>query len=415
MVQAADQPITYVIEEELQAGSLIGNIVEDSGLNTKYTPQVLRTLQYTYLTQSDNRELFDLDDRTGDLSVAEKLDREEICPKETLCKISLDVAVQPVQYFEAIKIFITVLDLNDNAPAFPQEAMASSLSESTVPGILFPIPTATDDDSPEFGVKRYEFVSDTDKFGLRLRNTSDGTVDLHLELKEPLDHEEDNAYEMRVISWDGGNPPRSGTIAIDISVVDINDNSPQFLNASYEARVPEDTPPNTTIIKVTARDPDTGTNGEIEYSFVPRTLRAFGSVFGINERTGEIYIKRALDYEETTSYNLGVTAQDRGTDSLPTPTKVIVNVIDINDHAPQITINSLTGTQNAEVPENEPAPYFVAHISVYDPDGGNNGKFNCSLDNNYFQLVQLYDTEFKVMAIAVLDREAHALHDIRIK
>ncbi len=414
-IQAVDDPVTYVIEEELPAGSLIGNIVEDSGLNLKYDDSVLRRLRYTYLTQSDNRDLFDLDERTGDLSAAVNLDRDVICPKQAVCKISLDVAVQPVEYFEAVKIFITVLDLNDNAPAFPQEAMASSLSESTVPGILFPIPTATDNDSPEFGVKRYEFVSDTDKFELQMRNTSDGTVDLHLALKGQLDHEEDNAYEMKVIAWDGGNPPRSGTITIDIAVVDINDNSPQFLNASYEANVPEDTRPDTTIIKVTALDPDTGSNGEIEYKFTPRTIRAYGNVFGIDHRTGEIYLKRALDYEETTSYNLGVTAQDMGTDSLPTPTKVIVNVLDINDHAPQITINSLTGTQNAVVPENEPAPYFVAHISVFDPDGGRNGKFNCSLDNNYFQLVQLYDTEFKVMAIAVLDREAHALHDIRIK
>ena len=414
-IQAVDKPVIYIIEEELEADSLIGNIVEKSGLSTKYDPSILRNLRYSYLTQSDNRDLFNLDERTGDLTAAATLDRDVICPKQTVCKISLDVAVQPVQYFEAIKIFITVLDLNDNAPAFPQEAMASSLSESTVPGILFPIPTATDNDSPEFGVKRYEFVSDTNKFELQMRNTTDGTVDLHLALKGQLDHEEDNAYEMKVIAWDGGNPPRSGTITIDIQVVDINDNSPQFLNVSYEARVPEDTRPNTTIIKVTARDPDTGTNGEVEYRFTARTLRAFGNIFGINHRSGEIYIKRALDYEETVSYNLGVTAQDRGTDSLPTPTKVVVNVIDINDHAPQITINSLTGSENAEVPENEPAPYFVAHISVYDPDGGKNGQFNCSLDNNYFQLVQLYDTEFKVMAIAVLDREAHALHDIRIK
>ena len=414
-IQAVDEPVAYIIEEELPAGSLIGNIVVDSKLNQKYTQAVLNNLRYSYLTQSDNRDLFDLDERTGDISAAVNLDRDVICPKLTLCKISLDVAVQPVEYFEAIKIFITILDLNDNAPAFPQEAMASSLSESTVPGILFPIPTATDNDSPEFGVKRYEFVSDTNKFELQMRNTSDGTVDLLLALKGQLDHEEDNAYEMKVIAWDGGNPPRSGTITINIQVVDINDNSPQFLNASYEARVPEDTRPNTTIIKVTARDPDTGTNGEIEYSFTPRTLRAYGNIFGINRRSGEIYIKQALDYEDTTSYNLGVTAQDKGVDSLPTPTKVIVNVVDINDHAPQITINSLTGSENAEVPENEPAPYFVAHISVYDPDGGKNGQFNCSLDNNYFQLVQLYDTEFKVMAIAVLDREAHALHDIRIK
>ena len=323
----------------------------------------------------------------------------------------MDVAVRPVEYFLAVKVVVRILDINDDRPRFPQENMASSLSESTVVGPLFPIPLALDRDSPRFGVKSYRFESDTAKFGIKVNNNSDGTVDLHLLLHSALDRESKHSYQMKVIASDGTN---TGSINIDITIVDINDNSPRFANLSYEVDILENTPLNTTIVQVHADDPDSGANGEILYGFTSRTMHADGDTFGINPRTGQIYLKRLVDYERATQYSLAVTAQDQGIDSLPTPTKVVVRVVDINDHEPQITINSLNPSGQAQIPEHSQVPHFIAHISVYDPDGGNNGKFNCTLDDPLFRLVQLYDTEFKVMAVAELDREIEDLHDVRI-
>ena len=406
-----EAPLQYEIQEEVQWGTTIGNIFDEANLRRFYNRTIQRKLQFTFLTQSEHASLFSLDEHTSDLRTAARVDRDKICPQLEICDIKMDVAVRPVEYFLAVKVVVRILDLNDNAPKFPQENMASSLSEATSPGVLFPIPSATDKDSPRFGVKSYTFDSYTDKFGLKMKNNTDGTVDLHLILREDLDRESEQSYQMRVIASDGEN---TGSINIDITVVDINDNSPRFTNLSYEVEIREDTPVDTTVVRVHADDPDAGSNGEIVYGFTSRTLRAHGDTFGINPRSGQIYLKKSLDYERLSQYSLAVTAQDQGTDSLPTPTKVVVHVLDINDHVPQITINALTGSGHAEIPEHSEVPYFIAHISVYDPDGGNNGKFNCSLNDPLFRLVQLYDTEFKVMAVAELDREMQAMHDVRI-
>lgn len=411
---SAADPILYQVDEEVRQDYRIGNIISGANLDGKYNQTVLNQLRFTFLTQSQHRDLFYLGEHDGNLMTAGRLDRDAICPRQEVCDINLDIAVQPVQYFQAIKITVRVRDLNDNDPKFPEQTMKSAISEANVPGILFPIPSATDPDSPKFSIKRYEFYSDTNKFELRVRNSSDGTLDLHLALKEMLDREEEDHYEMTVIAYDGGSPPRTGSVKIEITVLDMNDNSPRFLNTTYSVNVPENTEINSPIIKVTAVDPDAGENGEVSYSFAARTLREYGDTFGIEPITGDIYLTGKLDYETVQQYHLTVQAQDRGPDALPTSVKVTVNVVDVNDHAPQITINALNENENAQVPEDSEVPFFVAHISVFDPDQGVNGQFNCTLDDRNFQLYKLFETEFKVMAMVQLDREEQAVHNIRI-
>lgn len=412
---SAETPIIYRVTEGARPDYVIGNMKTDAGLTRKYNLTILNTLEFSFLTQTLHRDLFNLGQTTGDLRMAMPLDRDTICPRQKDCRIKLDIAVRPVMYFQAIKVVIVVIDTNDNAPTFPQGKMQSAISESNNPGILFPIPQATDPDSPKYSIQRYEFFPDlSNKFELRIRNSTDGTMDLHLALREMVDREREDFYEMKVVAYDGGTPPRTGSINIEISVVDINDNSPRFLNSSYSVDVPENVPINTTIIRVRAIDPDEGANGEVSYGFSDRTLRADGIQFGINQLTGDIYLRRHLDYERESLYNLAVTAQDQGADSLPTLTKVVIRVVDVNDHAPEITINALTTNDNAQIPEEAEVPYFIAHISVFDPDQGRNGRFICNITDPLFELVQLFDTEFKIMAIDQLDREEQATHNIKL-
>jgi len=96
----------YYMLEELPPRSLVGNLVRDYGLVHKYEPEVLARLRFTMLTQSQlERPNFVVDELTGDIHMASRrLDRESICPRQDECIVQFDVAVQPIQYFQIIKV-----------------------------------------------------------------------------------------------------------------------------------------------------------------------------------------------------------------------------------------------------------------------------------------------------------------------
>ncbi len=106
----------------------------------------------------------------------------------------------------------------------------------------------------------------------------------------------------------------------------------------------ENTPLQSTILRVRAHDLDTGVNGAVYYEFSTQTQAAYGHLFGIRNKTGEIYIKSELDYEKGSVYHLSVMAHDQGPDSIPADATVIVRVLDVNDNSPQITVNTLAAS-----------------------------------------------------------------------
>lgn len=161
------------------------------------------------------------------------------------------------------------------------------------------------------------------------------------------------------------------------------------------------------IAQVSAHDPDQDLNGQVTYSFTKRTLHNYGHLFGINNITGEIYLRSIINYEKGSVYHLAVVAKDNGPESLPADATVLVKVEDVNDHNPAITINTLAaaGTDSVEIAEDAEIGTFVAHVTVNDPDGGLNGKFGCLLNGNHFRLQQIYESEYKISTASMLDRE----------
>ena len=77
-----------------------------------------------------------------------------------------------------------------------------------------------------------------------------------------------------------------------ITILNVNDNKPEFLNSSYTGHVTESMNSNTPVsqadgtpLRVVAKDLDEGINGKIKYSFVEKLANIY---FTIDERTGEI-------------------------------------------------------------------------------------------------------------------------------
>ena len=412
---AADDPLQYYILEELPPNTLIGNIVDTARLDNKFDPGTLQELRFKFLTKPKlGGDYFKIEPESGILRTTASIDRDVICPLELECLIKFDVAVQPIQFFQIIKVQLEIIDINDNPPEFPQRRITHHISESAVPGKSFVIPAALDPDSGANAIQEYELYPVNRKFELQVKRTADGATDLRLVLKEQLDREKTGSYEVQVMAYDGGIPPKSGSIVIDVEVQDANDNDPKFEKESYEVYIKENLPIGTTVLRVKARDDDKGPNGKVVYEFSKSSELEFGNVFGINEDTGDIFIKGNLDYEDDFIYLLSIVANDRGPDSLSAHVTVVIHVQDSNDNPPQISVNTLTSDATAQVAENADPGTFVAHISVVDGDSGNNGKFTCSIDNPNFKLEKLYLTEFKVVTARRFDRERKSHYELAL-
>ena len=414
--QSATSPRTveYHLVEEQPTNALLGNIVVDAKLNTEYSASEIAGFHFRFLTTAVGtatyRHLFTLQNGTGFLTMTKVIDRDTICTRRSAeCTIELDIAVQPVNYFQIIRVIIHVEDLNDNAPKFPQDEITVNVAENSAIGSTFVLPSANDPDAMHYGIQHYQLLSDTAKFELRVLNDTDmAEPKPRLVLRERLDREDVNAYSLKLVAWDGGNPQKFGSVKINVAILDTNDNVPKFGNDSYVVNIDETRPVDSVILRVTAEDADVGKNGEIVYSFTPETTGLQGLLFGIREKTGDIYLKKSLDYEEGSKYHLSVMAQDKGQNSQTAYVKVTVNVFDVNDHAPQITVNSLTSTGHAQITEDAAVGMFVAHVSIVDRDSGHNGEFVCSLDNPHFSLQHLYQTEYKIVSTQVFDHEEHS-------
>ena len=94
---------------------------------------------------------------------------------------------------------------------------------------------------------------------------------------------------------------------------------------------------------------------------------------------------------------------------------VIVRVMDVNDSPPQISINTLTETGEAEISESSKIKTFVAHVSVGDLDSGANGEVKCSLDSDKFKLEKMYKSQYKIVTAAEFDREVRDSYSIQLE
>ncbi|KAK2165577.1 hypothetical protein LSH36_48g04005 [Paralvinella palmiformis] len=402
--------LSYTVREELPGGTFVGNLTRDVGVK-------LPEIRFDFLNDVSSRaDLFHVDPDSGILVTSQQIDRDVMCANQPECVVPLNIQLKASQMFKIIKIQVAISDINDNTPAFQDLAAFRSLSESAQPGTKLILPSAADPDGPEFGVKKYELVGGEGVFALTAVNINDGGGDdVQLMLVSDLDRELRDVYRMRLFAIDGGSPSKSGSLDVNIRVLDANDNSPKFDRTSYDVTVQEDVNQTTAIVYVQANDPDLGMNGKVIYEFTNNTRQAYGDTFQINNVTGAVRVVGKLDYKRQSIYELHVTARDGGHESVVTIAKLTVRVQDTNDHAPEIWIKTIMREDGKlTIPENSRNNSFVAHIRVKDLDVGKNGEYTCTLDSEYFTLEELYKTDYKVVTAAVFDRESRDEYVITI-
>ncbi|XP_073477102.1 protocadherin gamma-C5-like isoform X36 [Aquarana catesbeiana] len=378
--------LRYSVAEESDPGTVVGNIAQDLGLNLADINK--RRLS---LGSEGSSKYFTIDKKHGALIIQERIDRESLCGSSSSCLLRLEVVAEnPLELFS---LEIEIMDINDNFPIFSVTDQVIRITELlTSPGVRFPLPSAKDLDVGKNGVRHYS-LNQNPYFSLSEKYRNDGTLIAELVLEKNLDREEKSEHKLILSAIDGGEPPRSGSTQINIIVLDINDNAPVFGQASYKVGLIENLPLNTVILKLNATDLDEGANSEILYSFDDHTLDLAREMFSLNEITGEIVMKGAIDFEIAKSYEIFVKAVDKGSPTLEGRCVVQVEVQDVNDNVPEIVFTS----RNNEVPENAPVGTVIGFITIRDRDSGKNGEvkliispvlpFKCQPMSNYYTLV----------------------------
>ncbi|XP_063024584.1 protocadherin alpha-2-like isoform X3 [Melospiza melodia melodia] len=396
--------VRYSVPEEAKAGTVVGRLAQDLGLEAGEAEA--RRLR---LVAPGRRASVEVSGASGALLVSSRLDREELCGKSAPCALRLEVLLErPLRVFH---VQLEVTDINDNAPVFPAARRNLSIAESSVPGSRFPLEGASDADIGANAQLTYT-LSPSEHFSLEVKSKDENKISVFLVLTKSLDRETIPVHRLVLTATDGGRPSLTGTMDLVISVLDANDNAPQFNQSVYKVQVPENTTPGTVFFQLTATDNDEGINQEIYYSFSNTVSAKIQDLFKIDEKSGEIRTAGELDFEESQSYDLEIEARDKGTPPLSGHCSVEVKVLDKNDNAPEVWVTSLS----VPVPEDASLGTVVALLSVSDRDSGENGRVRCWVwPASPFGLEATFAGSYSLVLREALDRERVSEYEVEVR
>lgn len=442
----------FCIEDDAKKGFLLGSVIGQKRMKSIFGDQWNKATFDFLETNQAVLPFFTIDPRKGRLSLARDIDRDTLCPEAKVCcnvdiecrldvKIVVNVPQERVPHIE--NIVVTIFDKNDHAPKFPHRQEVLHISENARRGTEIRLPLAVDPDALQYSVQSYQiangnlpsvFLLETRNHpirpgGSRIRQVSQ----VFLKLDRPLDRETKANYSFVLVALDGGRPAFSGSTSILVMVEDHNDNGPKFTKSSYDVDVEEGQAPlRRPLLRLEAHDPDAGSNAITRYAFAETVSPEVRQMFEISAGTGEIFLRKPLDYEQASLHKFAVIAVDQGGHSDTATASVTIRVRDLNDERPQITLafvaspsgkklNKGDNNKVARIEENGGPRKFVAIVQVVDKDLGENGHVNCSLGNhqNDFQLELRTRQEkgelYMIYASHSLDRERTPSIDLLIR
>ncbi|CAM4601608.1 unnamed protein product [Caretta caretta] len=386
--------VRYSLPEESKHGTFVGRLAQDLGV------EVSELVSRMFRMVSKGRgDYFEVNLQSGVLFVKSPVDREEVCGQSPLCAIDLEVIVdKPLRIFH---VEVEIQDINDNAPVFSVNEDNFIIAESRLPDSSFPLEGASDADIGTNSLLTYE-LRPSEHFILDVQRKNDQSKSLVLVLKKALDREETPEHRLLLTATDAGKPELTGSVQLVVTVLDANDNAPVFNQSVYEVSLYENAANGTLVIKLNATDLDEGINKDVFYSFNNRMSIKIKDIFSLDISTGEIRVKGNMDFETQNTYEIQVEAIDKGHAPLVGHSKVLVEVLDVNDNVPELAVTSLS----LPVPEDAPPGTVVALISVSDRDSGDNGKVTCSIPPDLpFQLVSTFKNYHSLVLAEAVDRE----------
>ncbi|XP_029768463.1 cadherin-10 isoform X1 [Terrapene carolina triunguis] len=292
---------------------------------------------------------------------------------------------------------ITLTDVNDNPPRFPQNTIHLRIPESSPVGTAIGSVKATDADTGKNAEMEYRIVDGdgTDMFDIvTQKDTQEGIITV----RKPLDYETRRLYTLKVEAENTHVDPRfyylgpfKDTTIVKISVEDV-DEPPVFSRSSYLFEVHEDIEVGTIIGTVMARDPDSASS-PIRFSLDRHT--DLDRIFNIHSGNGSIYTSKPLDREISQWHNLSVIAAEINNPKDTTRVSVYVRILDVNDNAPQFAV-----FYDTFVCENARAGQLIQTISAVDKDdplGGQKFFFSLAAVNPNFTVQDNEDNTARIL------------------
>ena len=182
-----------------------------------------------------------------------------------------------------------------------------------------------------------------------------------------LDRETRDSYTLTIIASDLGSPPKTSSAQLSITVLDVNDNSPQFNASSLQGGILENSPAGSLVMRVMATDADAGTNAQLVFNL---TTKEYADVFTLNSFTGDITAQKSLDREKQDHYTLKISVSDQGNPQLTSSADVTITVIDVDDNCPKF----VPAEYNLTISENLPFNHSIVQVTATDADVKDNEK-----------------------------------------
>lgn len=221
-------------------------------------------------------------------------------------------------------------DVNDHEPVFEKSEYSAILSELAPPGTFVASIIATDEDTGVNAQIYYDFVSGNNKQWFAIDSVS-GLITT----QSSLDREIQGTVELSISARDGGPNPKWAYTQLKVTILDENDERPQFAQSHINISLSENTQSHTLVAMLTASDHDQGTNGSVSYSLHPSAHQMYPNMFALESLTGQLTIKSRLDRETISDYEIKVIARDQGVPQQSSTATVHLHVEDVNDNNPE--------------------------------------------------------------------------------
>ncbi|NWI43216.1 PCD23 protein, partial [Picathartes gymnocephalus] len=302
---------------------------------------------------------------------------------------------------DSLAVKIVILDINDNSPSFMSSPL-SYVMEGVEVGFLVHHIIATDPDEGRNGQVTYHLLSGNENKAFVLDKVTGLLTTAQL-----LDREVQEHYSLTVMALDDGIPALSATQVLTIIVLDVNDETPEFLKQLYETAVHENQDPGEFVIKVEAVDRDTGLNSLLQYEILPGPGY---EKFKMDLDRGELVTAASLDRETQEVFSIkGSSCHDLGSPSRSSTAQLCLTVLDENDHSPLFAKTQY----QISVTEDREEGSAILDLSASDEDAGLNGEVMYSLTDDTYGAFAIDSVTGSIVTTKALDRETKSQYTFR--
>nr|BAD60807.1 protocadherin2-gamma-v5-A [Danio rerio] len=350
------------VRENSPAGTVMGTVSAadaDEGVNGHVS-------YYFALANKEERELFNINSETGEVTLLAHLDYES----QNSYQLNIN-ARDKGGLSDTCKIVIDVTDENDNPPTIQLMSFSNTIAENSPVGTTVAVINVEDADSGKNGLVHFSI---NQNIPFKIESTFSEYYSLITD--DMLDRETVTEYNITILVSDQGSPARHSNKTLNVKISDVNDNPPKFGSDEYKTFVNENNSPGVTILTVKANDADWGPNAQLSYFLKDEDIRGapLSSLVSVDALTGTVHAVKSFDFEQLKSFSFNVTARDGGSPPLSSEVTITINIQDQNDNAPQVLYPVQTGASVVAeiVPRAVDVGYLVTKVVAVDVDSGQN-------------------------------------------